>query len=188
MKTRTSITIDAGKNQISVGYDDGTSTVYTDPAAYLEAYPDREADTVALQVSVANLPGLDAVRSSAMVAIDAAAGEARARYITTAAGQDSTYLLKAADADAYKAAGYPDAQIANYPWVLAKAKAMVATPAAADYQAAADLIIATRDMWVATGVQIEEARERGKAAVTAAADIAGVEVARVAAVGELGAI
>lgn len=128
------------------------------------------------------------IKATAIAAIDAAAGEARARYITTAAGQDTTYLLKAADADAYKVAGYPDAQITNYPWVLAKAKAMVATPAAADYQAAADLIIATRNMWVTTGVQIEEARERGKAAVTAAADTAGVEAALVAAVGELGTL
>ena len=131
------------------------------------------------------LPSLADFRNSAHAAIDAAAGSARALYITTANGQESTYLLKAADADRYKAAGYPFAQIASYPWVLAKARSTVAAPAAADYQAAADLIIATRDAWVVKGAAIEEARERGKAAVAAAVDVAGVETARAAADAEL---
>lgn len=134
---------------------------------------------------VENLGGAQA---AAQAAIDAAAGAARARYITTSIGQESTYLLKAADADRYKAAGYPAAQIASYPWVLAKARAASASPAAADYQAAADLIIATRDAWVATGAAIEEARERGKAAVAAAVDVAGVATARAAAEAELAAL
>lgn len=130
-------------------------------------------------------PILSEVLTAALTAIDAAAGTARARYITTADGQGATYLLKAADADRYKAAGYPAAQIAGHPWVLAKARAMVAAPAAADYQAAADLIIATRDAWVSKGAAIEEARERGKAAVSAAVDVAGVAAARSAAIAEL---
>ncbi|MEW5709845.1 MAG: hypothetical protein AB1830_13220 [Pseudomonadota bacterium] len=133
-------------------------------------------------------PSLDEVRKSALAAIDAAAGRARARYITIAPGQEGTYLLKAADADRYKAAGYPDAQIASYPWILAKAKAMTPNPGAADYQAAADLIIATRDAWVAKGAAIEEVRERGKAAFAAATDTAGIEAARDAAVAELDAL
>lgn len=130
-------------------------------------------------------PTLAEAQAGALTAIDAAAGAARARYITTADGQAATYLLKAADADRYKAAGYPAAQIAGYPWVLAKARAMVTAPAAADYQAAADLIIATRDAWVSKGAAIEEARERGKAAVSAAVDVAGVAAARSAAIAEL---
>ncbi|MDA8258387.1 MAG: hypothetical protein M0Z99_22620 [Betaproteobacteria bacterium] len=133
-------------------------------------------------------PTLAEVQASALAAIDAAAAATRAHYITTADGQAATYLLKAADADRYKAAGYPAAQIASYPWVMAKAKAMTAVPAAADYQAAADLIISTRDAWVVKGAAIEEARERGKAVVAAAVDVAGVETARAAAVGELVAL
>ena len=131
---------------------------------------------------------VDTIKPDALSAIDTAAGAARARYITTANGQESTYLLKAADADRYKAAGYPAAKIASYPWVLAKARAMVAAPAAADYQAAADLIIATRDAWVVKGAAIEEARERGKAAVSSAIDVAGVAAARAAAEAELAAL
>ncbi len=133
-------------------------------------------------------PTLAEAQADALAAIDIAAGVARSRYITTVNGQDATYLLKAADADRYKAAGYPDAQIASYPWVLAKAKAMVAVPAAADYQTAADLIIATRDAWVVKGAAIEEARERGKAAVSAALNVAGVATARAAAEAELAAL
>lgn len=133
-------------------------------------------------------PTLAEVQAAALTAIDAAAGAARARYITTANGQESTYLLKAADADRYKTAGYPAAQITSYPWVSAKAKAMVAAPAAADYQAAANLIISTRDAWVAKGAAIEESRERGKAAVSAAATVAGVATARAAAEAEMAAL
>ena len=133
-------------------------------------------------------PILSEVLTAALTAIDAAAGTARARYITTADGQGATYLLKAADADRYKAAGYPAAQIASYPWVLAKARAMVAAPAAADYQAAADLIIGRRDAWIVKGAAIEEARERGKAAVASALDMAGVAAARAAAEAELAAL
>lgn len=133
-------------------------------------------------------PTLAAAQTAAHAAIDAEAGRARSRYITTADGQESTYLLKAADADRYKAAGYPAAQIATYPWVAAKAKAMVASPSAADYQGAADLVISTRDAWVLKGAAIEEARERGKAAVSSAVDVAGVEVVRAAAVAELGTL
>ena len=134
------------------------------------------------------LQTLTEAQSGALTSIDTAAGAARARYITTANGQDATYMSKAADADRYKADGYPAAQIASYPWVRAKARSMVAAPAAADYQAAADLIIATRDAWVLKGAAIDEARERGKAAVSSAVDVAGVEVVRAAAVAELGTL
>lgn len=133
-------------------------------------------------------PTLAEVQASALAAIDAAAGTARALYITTADGQAATYLLKAADADRYKAVGYPAAQIASYPWVLAKARAMVAAPAAADYQAAADLIIATRDAWVSKGAAIEEARESGKRVVAAAIDVAAVDAARAVALARLMAL
>ena len=138
-------------------------------------------------LTVTGKPLADVIAAS-HAAIDAAAGAARARYITTASGQESTYMLKAADADRYKAAGYPAAQIASYPWVEAKARSMSATPAANDYQAAADLIIATRDAWVLKGAAIEEARERWKLSVSDAADIDGVAAAHAAAEEELGAI
>ncbi len=127
-------------------------------------------------------------QAAALAAIDAEAGAARARYITTTYGQDSTYLLKAADADRYKAAGYPDALIASYPWVRSKARSMVAAPAATDYQAAADLITTTRDAWVVKGADIEEAREAGKHAVSAAATAIDAIAAKEAAISVLVAL
>lgn len=133
-------------------------------------------------------PTLAEVQASALAVIDTAAGAARARYITTANGQDATYLLKAADADRYKAAGYPAAQIATYSWVRAKARSTVPDPTAADYQAAADLIISTRDAWVDKGANIEQARESGKRAVASAATLADAVAAKDAAVAVLDTI
>lgn len=131
---------------------------------------------------------LDVTRRRALDDIDAAAGTARAKYFTVCSGQDATYLLKAADADLYKAAGYPAAQIASYPWVRAKAASMVATPAAADYQAAADLIVATRNTLVTIGANIEQAREIGKRQVNEATTTVAVEAAKASAVAALAAL
>lgn len=129
------------------------------------------------------------VRGSAHVAIDAEAGSARARYITVAPGQEATYMLKEAQARAYKSASYPSATVAAYPMVDAEAKAMYgAAPTAAQIQSAADGIIAQADAWIAKAAQVERARIAGKRAVTAAVDVAGVEVARAAAIAELGAL
>lgn len=125
-------------------------------------------------------------QESALVAIDAAAGAARARYITVAPGQEATYMLKAEQARAYKAAGYPAASLAAYPMVEAEAHAINgAAPTAAQSQAAADGIIAQADAWIAKAAQIERSRITGKRAVTAAIDVAAVEVARAAAEADL---
>jgi hypothetical protein len=127
-------------------------------------------------------------RQAAHAAIDAAAGAARGRYVTIAPGQEMTYLLKAQQAAAYKAASYPAASIAQYPFVEAKARATVASPGATDYQAAADLILATQAAWFAVGAAIEREREKGKVAVGAANDEAGITAARDAAVAALKAL
>lgn len=147
--------------------------------------PDASGYPVAVEPQA---PTMVDVQAAAAAAIDIAAGAARARYITTANGQDATYLLKAADADRYKAAGYPAAQIATYPWVRAKARSTVPDPTAADYQAAADLIISTRDAWVDKGANIEQARESGKRAVASAATLADAVAAKDAAVAVLDTI
>lgn len=132
-------------------------------------------------------PTLSEVVTSAKAIIDAVAGAARARYITVAPGQEATYMLKEAQARAYKSAGYPSATVADYPMVDAEAKAMHgAAPTAAQIQSAADGIIAQADAWIAKAAQIERARIAGKLAVGAAVDVAGVETARAAAVAELG--
>lgn len=131
-------------------------------------------------------PTLAEAQSHAAAAIDAAAGAARARYITVAAGQEATYMLKEAQARAYKATGYPSAAVASYPMVEAEAMAMHgAAPTAAQIKTAADGIIAQADAWIAKAALIERARIAGKRAVSAAADVAGADTARAAAIDEL---
>lgn len=101
--------------------------------------------------------------------IDGAAGSARARYITVAPGQEATYLLKEQQARAYAGIGYLLAEVANYPYVQAEAMAINGTtPTAAQYQAAANGIIAQADAWLVKGAQIERERIGGKRAVSVA--------------------
>jgi hypothetical protein len=108
--------------------------------------------------------GVGAARDEALVRIDRAAGAARERYITVAPGQEATYLEKYADAVAYLAIPGP-----GHAWVEAEAAA-TGMPAAG----AAANIVATRDAWTATGVQIEQARVAGKTAVRVAGSAAAV--------------
>ncbi len=134
-------------------------------------------------------PSIAETQATALASIDAEAGAARARYITVAPGQEATYMLKAEQARAYKAAGYPSAAVAGYPMVDAEAKAINgAAPTAAQIQTAIDGIIAQADAWIAKAAQIERARIGGKRAVAAALNVAGVEAARAAAVAELAAL
>lgn len=123
---------------------------------------------------------LAAARVAALAAIDGAAEAARLRNITPGGGQAMTYLRKEAQARAYVTAGYTGSVPAL---VQAKANAAGIT-----VQHAADLIIATADAWEALAAQIEEAREGGKAAVGAAADVAAVVAARDATLAALAAL
>lgn len=137
-----------------------------------------EADAAGRPIAVdPPAPPLDQVRAAALAAIDAAAGAARARYITIAPGQEATYLIKAQQARDYRAAGYTGPVPAL---VQAEADATGETPAAA-----CDSILAEEAVWVAKAALIESARRRGKVAVGAAADAAAVEAARDAALAEL---
>lgn len=148
--------------------------------------PDADGYPVAVDPPV---PTLAEVQAAALTSIDAEAGAARARYITVAAGQEATYMLKEAQARSYKAAGYPTASVSDYPMVDAEAMAMHgAAPTAAQIKTAADGIIAQADAWITKAALIERVRIAGKRAVSAAVDVAAAESARAAAVAELGAL
>lgn len=112
------------------------------------------------------------VQAVARAAIDAAAEGARLRTITPGAGQALTYIEKEKDARAYAAAGYPSAQLAEYPFVDAERQALGTTG-----RKAAELIIATADAWRKQAARIERRRREGKAAVEAAATPAAAESA-----------
>lgn len=128
-------------------------------------------------------------QASASTAIDSQAGITRLKYITDMAGQSETYLSKSSDAAAYKAAAYPSASIANYPMVKAEAKAIYgSSPTVAQYQAAADGIIATQAQWMQLAAAIEQQRRAGKIAVGTAATVAAVQAAQQAAITALAAL
>lgn len=127
-------------------------------------------------------PPLDDVRAAAKARIDAAAGRARARYITVAPGQEATYQAKAAEADAYVAAGRP-ADTSAYPILSAEARARGIT-----VSQLADIVRATRDQWVRLAAAVEGLRIAGKLAVDAAADNAAVEAAAAQAEAQLDAV
>lgn len=134
-------------------------------------------------------PTLDQARTSGQAVIDAHAGSARTRYITTVPGQSETYAAKAADAAAYKAASYPVANLANYPWVQAEAQAINgAAPTASQAQAAADGILAAQTAWAAVGVKIEQQRRAASIAIQAAGTVADVDAAVTAGTAALDAI
>lgn len=149
---------------------------------------DAERQAIAAEWNAA-APTLEQAQAIARVAIDAAAGAARARYITVAHGQEATYLLKDRQARDYKATGYLFAGLDAYPYVHAEARAMYGpTPSALQCQAAADAIITMADQWLAKGAQIEELRIGGKRTVADARDIDAARAASDAAVATLLAV
>ena len=82
-----------------------------------------------------------ALKPGALVAIDAAASKARGRYLTSGIGQDSTYLAKASEAEAFLQAGSP-ADASAYFLLKPEAEARGITVAAL-----ASEVIAARDSW-----------------------------------------
>jgi hypothetical protein len=127
-------------------------------------------------------PPIDQVKAAAKARIDAAAGRARARYITVAPGQEATYQAKAAEADAYVAAGRP-ADTSAYPILTAEAQVR-----SIDVSQLADLVRETRDQWVQFVSVVEALRIGGKLAVDAATDHVAVEAAVAQAEAELYAV
>lgn len=129
-------------------------------------------------------PTLAALKVTGCDAIDAAAGDARRRYITDIPGQDQTYEAKREQAASYAAAVAIDPQAPVPSYIAAEAAALTQTPAAV-----AAAITAEADDWNETiNPAIEAARLGGKAAVNAAADASAVAAARDAAIAALAVI
>lgn len=108
-------------------------------------------------------PTFEELKAQYKNAIDGLAGQTRLRYITDVPGQEATYLLKAQQAEAYAVAGFAGTVPAM---LAAEAAATNQTP-----QQVAQIVIATRDVWVnVLNPQIESVRIGGKMKVDAAAD------------------
>ena len=102
----------------------------------------------------------------AIDAVNAAAGRARAKYLTVCEGQAETYLLKADELRAYDAAVDMNEEIvpAHYPILSAEAAATGAT-----LDATAALVRATRAAWVQLAAAIEGQRRGAIVAIQSAA-------------------
>lgn len=114
-----------------------------------------------MRLELHNFTSLAAAQAWAVQRIDAAAGRARARYLTVADGQDGTYQAKYADALAFVRAGCPAEQVDAYPWIKAEAEAT-----GEDCAVVAAAIKAKGDPWnMETGPRIEGLRIGGKRAL-----------------------
>ena len=127
--------------------------------------------------------GISAVQRAAKRQVDAAAGRARARYITVVPGQSETYTAKALEAERYIADG-ASADLTNYPLIAAE---MAAFGYATGAQAA-NAILAMRAQWLQVGAQIERIRLKAKRDIDAATDVATIASVRAQAVSDLEAI
>lgn len=121
-------------------------------------------------------------RARALDRIDQMAADARARHITTGAGQEATYQLKADEATAFIATGRP-ADTGAYPLLTAEATATANT-----VSALADAVQVMRQQWVQLAAYIEGVRMGSKTAATAATDMAGIAAAVTSAEAQLGAV
>jgi hypothetical protein len=114
---------------------------------------------------------LNALKTEAQARVDELAGQTRLKYISTSPGQDATYTAKLRDAEAYIAADYPT-DASGYKWIGAEAAHTQMTPAQV-----ADRIIASANLWVTIGAEIEGARQAAKVAIKAAATASDIRTA-----------
>ena len=127
---------------------------------------------------------IEQVKAESSIDIDQTAGQVRSKYITTAAGQETTYTEKARQCEAYKAAGYPATpDPVGHAYVIAEANAK-----SCSHQAACDAILAERDQWAVLGAKIEEARRKAKINISAATTAEAVEAALQTGLAELAAL
>ena len=106
---------------------------------------------------------LVAAKAAAITAINAAAGLARQKFITTSPGQDMIYIAKEREALAFLAA--PTADLAAYPLLAAEVGVTAPTP-----WELAQIWANVAVYWRGLAAQIEGARMRAIARIEVAAD------------------
>ncbi len=116
--------------------------------------------------------------------IDAAAGEARLRYITDVPGQQAVYIVKREQAAQYLAEFALDENAVAPPYIAQEAAALEVTAEVLALQ-----VMEIAALWEDTlSPAIEAARIGGKASVMAAVDVEAVEAARDLVLADLAAI
>ena len=137
-------------------------------SAYVR-YLEEVADDPACSVSAQAIADVDAAKTHAIQDLDDLAERVRLRYITAGAGQALTYADKAAEAKAFLdggAIGLPE----DFPFLSEESAAREIT-----LEAAANLILTTRQAWVPLGAAIEGVRMRGKIVIAAQSTAAEVK-------------
>jgi len=114
------------------------------------------SNDVAVQAIIDSYDPLPDAKTEAIERINQEAGLARIKYVTNVPSQNITYQFKLEEAQAFIAAGYPEANIANYPFIQAEATALNGTG-----KAAADLIISHYNLWRNLAATIEKERRKG---------------------------
>lgn len=133
-----------------------------DPAKVATRLPETAwevtPDGVRVLYSVTDKPptemaaALNELKAAAVERVNREAGEARARYITVAVGQEGTYLEKSREARAYLSDPTPDP--VHYPYLSAEAECTGQTVGAV-----ALLVAATADAWTPINARIEGLRQ-----------------------------
>lgn len=149
----------------------GASGIVTDPN-----------EIAAVQAQIDAYDPLPDERDRMGAAVDVAAGEARARYITIAPGQDIVYELKRVQAEAHKAADYP-ADLTDYPMIEAEQSARGGTA-----QAATDYILGKSIAWQQLAASIELIKQKSKIDMAAATTATAIDLLAAAAISSLNAI
>lgn len=137
----------------------------TSAAPYAGFIANAQAEITAQDTPVP--PTLADHKASAAAYIDAAAGRARAQFITVAPGQEMTYLEKVIQARAYGADLDPDVE--DYP--LLYGEIGITGESAAEV---AGVILGRYALWQQIGAVIEATRLTAKRDVAAAEDAAGI--------------
>lgn len=154
----------------AAGQSDITKIVFRTDELYVQDVTQEALDeAVAEALLTADDDKVQRAKDTAFIEVDNSAGNVRAELLTDVPGQELTYLKKEIDAEKFKAAGYPEVDIADYPWIQAEATARSDTG-----QQAADLILVQAAEWTIVGVAIEEERIRGKLRVEQQMSVAGV--------------
>jgi len=121
------------------------------------------------KIMINNSSDLKALKAELVEKVDNLAEEARQRYLTSTKTQQTIYDFKLAEAEAYRAAGYPK-DVSNYPLVSNQA-----IEEGSDTKTIVDTILSTKKQWLILAGKIEGIRIKGKRNILSATTTKKVE-------------
>lgn len=173
------------RNQTAYRTADKSSLEITDlgelPAGYTLLQPSEFDSWTSNEWQTDIAAELQHTQPQLYMAIDEAAGRARARYITTAPGQEITYLLKLREAEKYQAALSPT--LDGFPLLSAESTELNIVPD--------DLVLQwlnQANMWQVTAAKIEPTRIKAKLQIQTAINKSEADAIALSAITKLDAI